>query len=351
MNSAKFLVVGDIHIGVRSASVVVAEYQLKFFEQQLFPYMEAHKLDTILQLGDLFDTRKFSNHVILDMWKKRFFDVIKTKGYKMIVLVGNHDLPFNNLASVNSPRLFLDSYSDCVEIIDHPQHKIIKGCDFLIVPWICEENAAAVKDLIEDSEALYVAGHFEFAGFEMQKGIAVDHGDSVDLYEKFDLVMSGHYHTRSQKGNVLYTGVPYEMTWADFGDQKGFHVFDTKSHKIKFVKTTSSLFHRFDYDDSKTIPVAPTNLQGTYVKVVVLNKADPYQFEKFITNISAQDVIDLKITDIVVDIDDVHVGKLELEDTKTLISTFVKQVDTELDKERIKTLLHGLYLDALDVTE
>lgn len=349
MNSAKFIVLGDCHIGVRNASTIVADFQLDFFTNELFPYMEKHGIDTIIQLGDLFDARRFSNHVILTMWKEKFFDVIKSRNYKLIVLVGNHDLHFKNTTSGNTPKLFLDAYASCVDIIDEPQHVKIKECEFLVLPWICDGNRESIHKLVESSDVLYVFGHFEFAGFPMQKGVDIEHGDSPAIYEKFDLVMSGHYHTRSQKGNILYTGVPYEITWADFDDQKGFHVFDTKSHRLKFVKTTSNLFHRIEYNDKKTIPTVSDNLKGSYVKVVVINKNDPYQFEKFITNIIAQDVIDLKITDIIIDVDDVHVGKFE--DTQYLITSFVNQVDTDLDRDRIKAMLHGLYLEALDITE
>lgn len=68
---SEFVILGDVHVGARSASPVMCEHQIKFFEDELFPYMEKHHIIQILQLGDLFDSRNFSNHVILHKWKTR----------------------------------------------------------------------------------------------------------------------------------------------------------------------------------------------------------------------------------------------------------------------------------------
>lgn len=350
MASNLFVVLGDLHLGARNASAIIANHQLEFFEKQLFPYMDKHGIDTMLQLGDMFDSRKFSSHLILDMWQKRFFDVVQAKGYKLIILIGNHDIPMRNSVKINSPRLLLESYQS-VSIIDTAQTVNIKGIDFLILPWICNENRSEILKMIEESSSIYCAGHFEFSGFEMQKGVIGSGGESIKEFEKFDVVLSGHYHTRSKKSNILYTGVPYEMTWADFNDSKGFHVFNTTAHTIKFVKNTSALFCKIEYDDSALANIAPTDLKGKYVKVVVFNKTDPYKFDKFITNIMSQDVADLKITDVEIDLDDVAVDNLELEDTKTLMTNFISQVDTDLDKTKIKNLLHNVYLQALEITD
>jgi len=350
MNS-NFVILGDTHLGVRNASAILANYQLSFFENQLFPYMEKHGIDTILQLGDMFDSRKFSSHLILHMWKARFFDVLESKGYKIIILVGNHDIPMRNSIKINSPNLLLAESYSCVEVVDEPKVMNIAGCDFLLVPWICDENKEDVYRLVADTSAIYCAGHFEFAGFEMQKGVVGSGGESTEGFEKFDLVLSGHYHTKSKKGNILYTGVPYEMTWADYNDPKGFHAFDTSAHKIKFIKNTSSLFFKLEYDDSTSTPKPPSDLKGKYIKVVVINKKDVSKFESFISNIVLQDAADLKITELEIEMEGVELDALQLEDTKTLISSFVSQVETDLDKKKIKNMLHALYLSALDTTE
>lgn len=340
-----------MHIGARNASTILCDYQIKFFDTKLFPYMETNGIDTILQLGDLFDSRKFSNHIILHKWKSKFFDVLKEKNIKMISLLGNHDIASRNTLEVNTPELFLSDY-DNVEIVKTVTTKELCGINFMLIPWICVENEHLIKTAVDETDALFCAGHFEFEGFEMQKGVAAHGGSDVKEFSKFDLVLSGHYHTRSKKKNILYTGVPYEMTWADYNDPKGFHVFDAKTHKVTFVKNDLTLFNRIEYNDKDIEPVTVQGLENTYVKVVVANKTDPYKFEKFITNIMAQNPADLKITDIEVDFDDVEIeDELELEDTKTLVAKFIDQIDTELDKDKLKDMMNALYMSALEVID
>lgn len=354
MNSkpSKICILGDMHIGARNASPILCEYQLRFFETELFPYLKDNNIDTILQLGDLFDSRKFTNHIILHKWKTRFFDFMAENKIHFITLLGNHDVSSRNTLEVNSTSLFLGGYKN-VTIIDNAyEYTFQNSTKFLLIPWICQENKDSIEKMVEMTDAIYCAGHFEFSGFEMQRGIDAHGGEDAHKYDKFDTVFSGHYHTKSKKKHVLYTGVPYEMTWADYNDVKGFHIFDTKTHKLKFVETKTTLFNRILYDDKGIEPIDPKDVNGSYVKVVVVNKTDPYKFEKFISKLVAQNPADLKITDIAVDFDSVDFDdELELEDTKTLIGKFVDQSDTELDKNELKKLINVLYLAALEVTE
>lgn len=348
--SNKFVILGDCHLGARNASLVVAEFQIKFFEDQLFPYMKKHGISQILQLGDMFDTRKFSNHVVLHKWKTRVFDYMHANHITFVTLLGNHDIAAKNTLEVSSTALFLSEY-DNVNIIRYPSEHDTFGVPFLIVPWICQENQELVQEMVKKTTARYCAGHFEFDGFEMHKGMPAHGGTPIADYDDFDMVFSGHFHTRSKKKNIQYVGTPYEMTWVDYGDQKGFHVFDVKKESLSFVPTNFTLFNKIEYNDKDEEPVDITNLKGTYVKVVVINKTDPYKFEKFIDKILIQEPSDLKISDIQVDFNDVDIeDELEVEDTRTLMTNFVKQLTTDLDSDELEKQLQRLYLDALEIT-
>jgi len=346
--SKKVILLGDCHIGARNASPVVCEFQIKFFEEQLFPYMKKHGITTILQHGDLFDSRKFSNHVILYQWKTRVFNYMESNGIEFITFLGNHDIAYRNSLHINSTSLFLHSYNS-VKIIDGPCEYSFDGVPFLFVPWICESNKDEVEKIVKETTALFCAGHFEFAGFEMYKGGELSHGMETKSYDCFDEVFSGHFHSRNKKGNIHYIGTPYEMSWSDYGDTKGFHVFDTKTRTTSFIKNTESLFFKMEYDDKGKEPQAYSGLADRYVKLIVLNKTDPYKFEKFINNIIMQNPADLKITEAMSDFDDIEIKEaVKVEDTKTMINSFVDQVETDLDKETLSTLMNKLYLEAQD---
>ena len=41
------------------------------------------------------------------------------------------------------------------------------------------------------------------------------------------------------------------MTWSDYDDPKGFHVFDTATRELEFIENKERIFHRINYDDSE----------------------------------------------------------------------------------------------------
>jgi DNA repair exonuclease SbcCD nuclease subunit len=352
---SSFIVLGDVHIGARSASTIVMEHQLNYFETVFFPYLKKHGITTILQLGDMFDTRKFSNHVVLYHWKKRFFKYMEDNKIEFITILGNHDIAFKNTVEVNATTLFLSDYKN-VKIIAEPTEMEVQGIKFLLLPWICENNREVIEAIVANTSATYCAGHFEFEGFEIHPGQVATEGEDKEKYSHFDTVFSGHYHTKSKKGNIQYVGIPYELTWIDYEDPKGFMLFDVKSQKTSFVRNATPMFVKLHYNDLKqdkeyykTIDVSL--VKNSYVKLLVTNKTDPYQFDKLADLIASLEPIELKIMDEMEDFEDVDIEKeVEVENTTTLIEKFVKQVDTNLDKDKLIASLKSLYVEALNIT-
>ena len=59
-----------MHIGVRGDSKVFQNHQEKFFMEVFFPYLDEHGIDTVFDLGDAFDRRKYINYVSLQRGKQ-----------------------------------------------------------------------------------------------------------------------------------------------------------------------------------------------------------------------------------------------------------------------------------------
>ena len=81
-----------------------------------------------------------------------------------------------------------------------------------------------------------VFGHFEIAGFTMHRGMTSEEGLSRDLFRKFEFTFSGHYHHKSDANDIYYLGNPYQLTWQDYGDPRGFHLFDIDSKELTFIQ-------------------------------------------------------------------------------------------------------------------
>ena len=57
--------------------------------------------------------------------------------------------------------------------------------------------------VIEQSRADMCMGHLE-TGFEMMRGMKNEHGYSKSIFSKFDSVFSGHFHHKSDDGQIYY---------------------------------------------------------------------------------------------------------------------------------------------------
>ena len=68
----KICLLGDTHFGMRGDSLEFHKYIKKFYDNIFFPYLIENKIDTVFQLGDLFDRRKFINFNSLYLCRKYF---------------------------------------------------------------------------------------------------------------------------------------------------------------------------------------------------------------------------------------------------------------------------------------
>ncbi len=97
----KICLLGDTHFGVRNDSKIFHNYYEKFYDGVLFPYLLANNIDTVIQLGDLFDRRKFINFVSLTESRRYFFDKLKFHKNHIQSLICNHDILYKHTMEVN----------------------------------------------------------------------------------------------------------------------------------------------------------------------------------------------------------------------------------------------------------
>ena len=350
----KIAVLGDTHFGARGDSPLFDQFFKRFYQELFFPYLEKNNIQHVIQLGDVFDRRKYVNFNTLKNCKQYFFDQLNI-GYQSIMLVGNHDTFFKNTVEVNSLGLLLSEY-DRIHKIKGPFETSFGGTSILFIPWICPENEKEVFEAISLSKSQICCGHFEIQGFEMYKGQIIDHGISPSLFDKFELVLSGHYHHKSTKRNITYCGTPYEMTWSDFDDTKGFHILDTDTRELEFVPNPITMFCKIFYDDlDKTMEDVLLDdfsvYKDTIIKVIVRNKTNPYWFDMMIERLEKAGVAEIQVVDdhfnlnLEEDKDIVD----EAEDTLTILNNYVAQLNISTHKEKVENLLRNLYSEALSL--
>jgi DNA repair exonuclease SbcCD nuclease subunit len=344
----KIAIVGDTHFGSRNDHKVFHDFFGKFYSDILFPYLKENDITKVIQLGDLFDRRKYINFYTLAESKKYFFD--KLDNVEFHTLVGNHDIYWRESLEVNSSSLVLGEY-DNITVHTAPKTIMCDNTSIDIIPWICDENKEQVIEFIKNSKSDICMGHFEIAGFSMYKGMEAHDGLDGNIFAKYELVLSGHYHTRSKKENIVYAGVPYEMTWSDYNDKKGFHVFDTETRKLEFIENPYSIFHRIQYDDSKEmVDLNSLDLKDCFVRLVVVNKTDYYKFDKYVNTLYNKGCYEIKIVEDLSEFTEGEVSEeINLEDTVSVLSNYIDSVETDADTEKVKTFMKSLYIEAVNL--
>jgi DNA repair exonuclease SbcCD nuclease subunit len=353
--ATKIAIITDQHFGARNDSIHFLDFFEKFYEGTFFPILDSESIDTVLILGDTFDRRKYINFYSYKRTREMFFDKLAERGIKVFMLAGNHDTYFKNTNEVNSVRLLLQEYTN-IKVIDTPQTIEVNDNSICMVPWICPENYEESMEVLKTTPADICMGHFEIAGFAMHRGMPSQEGLHRDIFKRFDMVFSGHYHHRSHTDNIYYLGNPYELTWQDYNDIRGFHLFNINTRHLEFIANPNIMFHRITYDDKEESITEINNKElnkftGTYVKVVVLNKTNPYLFDKFMNNLYAVDPIDITIaedfTDLTEGVEDDMIDQAE--DTMTIIGKYVDGINEEhIDNEKLKSVLKELYVEALN---
>jgi DNA repair exonuclease SbcCD nuclease subunit len=350
----KICILGDSHFGCRGDSLDFHKYFERFYGEVFFPYLIENEIKVVFQMGDLFDRRKFINFNTLHLCRKYFFDKCQTLDIKVHTLLGNHDVAFKNTLEVNSTGLLLNEYKNVV-YYDEFQTAEFDHVMIDIVPWICDDNEKEIFEEMKQSKAQICFGHFEIAGFEMDRGNVCEHGLDKNQLNKYDVVLSGHFHHKSTNKNITYVGTPYEMTWADYNDPKGFHIFDTETRELEFVRNPYTMFNKLIYDDGATDFEYWNNydfspLKDTYVKVVVLNKQNPFLFDHVIDKTYKAGVSDLTIVedfnDLNLENDDEIIN--EAEDTITILNKYIDNLELDVESEKLKKIMREIYVEALN---
>ena len=345
----KIAILNDTHAGIRNSSDIFMNYQEKFYSEVFFPYLLENDIKQILHLGDYYDNRKTINFKALAHNRKIFLEKLREYGITMDIILGNHDTYFKNTNEVNSLKELQGHYMNEVNLILEPRVMDYDGLKVGLLPWVCPENEKDSLEFIQTCKADIIGAHLELQGFEMQKGMPCMDGMNPKLFERFEMVLSGHFHTKSSQGNIHYLGSQMEFFWNDCDDKKYFHVLDTDTREMTEVHNPVTIYEKIHYDHEKMSKFSDLRyLDEKFVKLIVLNKGDTYEFERFVDRIQSQKIYELKIADDFSDFlgENVDDEGVSVEDTETLVYGYIDAVQTDLDKTRIKSELSDLMKEA-----
>lgn len=333
----KYVFITDTHAGVRNNSPIFFDYMGKFYDEIFFPYIRKHDIRVIFHLGDIVDKRQGIAFTTMKFLQENYLNRLGKINH--IPLVGNHDIPLRTTNEINALGVLGKSNP-----VEEPTFMKLGPCSFVLIPWIHKNNYEECMNFVKDNDADFCLMHPEFEGFEMHRGTTNKHGMSVKPFKKFKRVLCGHFHLPSKKGNIQYLGSPFEMTWNDYGEKRGFWVYDSDTEKLEMIENPYKLFCVIEYPEKKKV-----DCTGKYVKIIVREKDSAAAFEKFVESVYERGPINVQIvdqTEIFQDVEDFEV--LETKDTFTILNDYLSETIDEKHVGRVQELASDVFKEAMD---
>ena len=344
----KLAIITDQHFGSRKNSKHFHDYFLRFYNDVFFPILEKEGITTIIDMGDTFDSRKGIDFSSLSWAKNNYYNRLREMGCEIHTIVGNHTAYYKNTNEINAIDLLLREYEN-VKIYSEATEIKLDKLNVLLIPWINSENEENTLKMIRKSKSPCVMGHLECKGFRIHRGYIMETGTDVKVFDKFDRVYSGHYHTRSDNGKVYYLGNPYEMFWNDLGDTRGFHLFDTDTLEHTPINNPYKMFYNIFYEDQNYQTFDTREYEGKIVKLIVRKKSHPKKFEKFVDKLYNSNVHELKVVENFQLQESEDFEAFESEDTLSILNRYVEESDINLEKSRIQEVIQSVYEEACEL--
>lgn len=273
----KIALIGDTHFSRKAEHPLIKKHikdgQAAFFDFLIIEFKK-HGIKTVLFTGDIHDTRNYVNVEALVQTKRLFQE--KMKDFDIHIILGNHDMYYENSYDVTTLELFEDIPNVTIYRSSVAKANFL-GKSWYMFPWIIQDKEANVISFLEkmatqsktkkDNTVLF--GHFEMMGINMEGNNISTFGMEQNLFiNAARLVLSGHYHGQShtKKGDseLYYLGSPYAMTFANANQKHGVWLID-EDMKMEFIENTISptFIDIWDTDNLDELP----DLTNSFVRI------------------------------------------------------------------------------------
>lgn len=323
---SKYLIVSDIHLGYKKDSEIYHNVSLNLFKS-ISDYCSFNNIKNILILGDFFHNRVYTN--LKTMYVA--FEIAEIlNNFNTYILTGNHDLYFKNSFFPHSLQIFKEGFNN-IKIIDK-EPCILE--DISLVPWLFTSY--------NEINTKYLFGHFEINGFPMSEENECYGGISSKIFNKFEKVVSGHFHIPSQKGNIVYVGSPYQMDFGDYNSKRGFYEFE--DGELKFIEFNEYPKFKIFFHDN----ILYNEIENNNIKIIFNSVIEMNEVEKIIEKVNSYKPLSL-MTDLKIfreiKYEENSEENLEIRNSKDVFKEFLNKVEypNHISKNIVKKIVEKLF--------
>jgi DNA repair exonuclease SbcCD nuclease subunit len=220
--STKILRIGDPHI--KPSNVEECEKLMHFIADTI----RVERPNRVEIMGDLFHTHSIVHLSVLEFWDGWLDVLIVDPEIEVFVLVGNHDKATTEEFSFSALSVFKHMRAKNLKICELPR---VDG-PFAYVPYYHNpQTFIEIANNCAKEGAKVLVCHQTFDGSYYENGFYAPDGiDASKLH--FDLIISGHIHTRQELNNVatgqkiIYPGTPKWDTSSDANEDKGIWLYE-----------------------------------------------------------------------------------------------------------------------------
>lgn len=212
----------------------------------MYELFENHKVDMIVNCGDLFDSHSLRSEEIAAMSEALSY----SRGTQEIHVLGNHEI-LDKHRNFYATAL-LKNYSH-IEVIQIPTK--LNNLSFL--PYMAEEDVEEVLPLLENQ---ILFSHVDIKGSRVTPQHNLENGvEPLRLLDLFQLVINGHLHSPQSFGEYIHNiGASTSLSFADNTDYTpSVTILDTDTlqferfdnpHAIRFIKINANNQEEFEHE-------------------------------------------------------------------------------------------------------
>lgn len=244
----KILQIGDIHFGEKGNSEVFNNQILDFIDWAC-GVAKDRNITTCVQLGDYFHERNKVNVATLNAGIAGAIQLQQTFGRENVfVLAGNHDVYYKDRVDVSSVNVL----APYVTVISEPTVIPFENKTVVMIPWIVDnEMWDKIVSMGDDNDYLY--SHLELNGFKVNDQYTMEHGYSPKELKRYKRVLTGHYHSPQQMGNIQYAGTPFPISMNEANEAHGVWIHDTETDDLEFIEYTGLRIVSISYTEISSL--------------------------------------------------------------------------------------------------
>lgn len=338
----KVAIFSDLHLGLKQDAVEWHNVALEWCDW-FVNELKKNNINDIIFLGDFFHVR--TNISVNTLYVASLF-LDKLKDFRVHMIFGNHDLYYQNEATVSGVNLFKNKNN--IIVYDKPTIVKFGNKSALFSGW-------GYNPLEYSADVLFTHAEIGIFKFNAELGPCNSGFKASELLHNFDIVYSGHFHLRQHKEwdngkKIIYPGNPFSMDHSDFyGTIKGFDIFDFDTYDVVTIENTvSPKFCRMNLSEMcggyYSIPELQENIKNNVFKLIVdknithkdlnilaslINSCRPFEF-----SYEWQDQIENK--------KDTKISFAEVFDLLGAINEFINLMDID-KKEVVRDYMINLY--------